>query len=437
MRTLKIMTAMLAVSVVLAGGQALRAQEPMAYSVGQIDQMVAPIALYPDALVSQVLMAATFPDQVADADQWLQTNPGLSGAELDDALSTASWDPSVISLCKFPNLLHRMGSNMQWTTDLGYAFLGQRDQVLASVQRLRRVAYQNGYLRSSPQQTVVVEPQYIIIQPYNPNVVYVPVYEPTVVYGPAWNYPTYYYRSVWAPSPGLSFVNGFAWGIGFAAAQVLFGGCDWNHHNVVVNNTVVINNTIYRTSYDRYRNYYGREGRRDWVRPAQVPHGNEGRRGAPYGGESHGAVRGISHLPPAYHPPTTRHPYSGEPYRREGTVGHPPTLVPRETYPRRVEPPKQEPYRREGTVSHPPTLVPRENYPRRVEPPKNEPYRREGTVTPPSTTVPREPREGTVQAPVRTQAGPHAEQMRKNGTHPAEPARVQEPKKEEKEKKRN
>ncbi len=406
MRTLKIMSAMLVASVVLAGGQALRAQEPMAYSWGQIDQMVAPIALYPDALVSQVLMAATFPDQVAEADQWIQTNPGLSGGELDDALSTASWDPSVISLCKFPNLLHRMGSNMQWTTDLGYAFLGQREQVLNSVQRLRRAAYQNGYLRSSPQQTIVVEPQYILIQPYNPNVVYVPVYEPTVVYGPAWNYPTYYYRSVWAPSPGLSFVNGFAWGIGFAAAQALFGGCDWNHHNVYVNNTVVINNTIYRTSYDRHRDYY-REGRRDWVRPAQIPHGNEGRRGAPYGGESHGAVRGISHLPPAYHSAAPGHPYSGEPYRREGTVTHPPTSVPRETYPRRVEPPKNELYRREGTVTHPPA------------------------------TVPRELREGTVQAPVRSQAGPHAEQMRKNETHPAEPARVQEPKKEEKEKKHN
>ncbi len=436
MRTLKIMTAMLVASVVLAGGQALRAQEPIGYSGAQIDQMVAPIALYPDALVSQVLMAATFPDQVADADQWLQTNPGLAGGELDDALSTASWDPSVISLCKFPDLLHRMGSNMQWTTDLGYAFQGQREQVLDSVQRLRRAAYQNGYLRSSPQQTVVVEPQYILIQPYNPNVVYVPVYEPTVVYGPAWNYPTYYYRSVWAPSPGLSFVNGFAWGIGFAAAQALFGGCDWNHHNVYVNNTVVINNTIYRTSYDHHRDYY-RKGRRDWVRPVHVQHVNEGRRGAPYAGENHGAVRGISHLPPAYHPANPGRPHSGEPYRREGTVSHPPTAVPRETYPGRVEPPKNEPYRREGTVNRPPTAVPRETYPGRVEPPKQEPYRREGTVNRPPTTVPRKPREGTVQAPVRSQAGPHAEQMRKNGTRPAEPARVQEPKKEEKKKKHN
>jgi hypothetical protein len=436
MRTLKIMTAMLAVSVVLAGGRALRAQEPIVYSTAQIDQMVAPIALYPDALVSQVLMAATFPDQVAEADQWLQANPGLSGAELDGALSTASWDPSVISLCKFPDLLHRMGSNMQWTTDLGYAFLGQREQVLDSVQRLRRVAYQNGYLRSTPQQTVVVEPQYIVIQPYNPNVVYLPVYEPTVVYGPAWNYPTYYYRSVWAPSPGLSFVNGFAWGVGFAAAQVLFGGCDWNHHNVYVNNTVVVNNTIYRTSYERHRDYY-REGRHQWVRPVPIARGNEGRRSAPYGGESHGAVRGIKHLPPAYHPAPVNRRTSGEPYRREGTVAHPPTAVPHETSPRRVEPPKQELYRREGTVSRPPTAVPRETYPGRVEPPKNEPYRREGTVNRPSAEVPRERREATVQAPVRTQAGPHAEQMRKPPAHPAEPARAQEPKKEEKEKKHN
>jgi len=295
MRSLKFTTAVLVAAALLIGGMAFHAQGAESYTEPEIEQMVAPIALYPDALLSQALMAATFPDQVAEADDWLQSNPGISGAELDDALSTSAWDPSVISLCKFPTLLHRMGSNMDWTADLGYAFLDQREQVFGAVQKLRRASYRAGYLRSTRHQRVIVDPQYIQIQPYNPNVVYVPVYNPAVVYGSAWGYPTYYYRSAWAPSPGVTFVNGFGWGVGFAVGNALFGGLDWRRHDVYVNKTVIVHNRIYRnTDFYHHRDRY--KGRHNWSRPAHRH--NRDFRGAPYGGRRHGSIRPTSHRRP-------------------------------------------------------------------------------------------------------------------------------------------
>jgi hypothetical protein len=268
------------------------------YSTGQIDQMVAPIALYPDALMMQVLMAAAYPYDVSDADQWLQSNRGLSGTNMDDALSTASWDPSVIALCKFPSALDRMAGDIQWTTDLGNAFLNQRSEVMNSIQRLRQEAYRNGHLRTSPQQRVVVDTQYIQIQPYTPNVYYVPYYNPTIVYGSAWNYPNYYYPNVWNPSPyyspGYSFVNGFAWGIGMSFGNVLFGGYDWNHQNAYINNNVFYGNNIYRnTDYYRNRGMYGGQAHGTWAYNARYNRPNEGFVRAPYAGRAHGTVRGV------------------------------------------------------------------------------------------------------------------------------------------------
>ncbi len=336
MRKLTLFTALVAIAAVLTGGPSPRAQAAVAYTQAQIEQMVAPIALYPDALMSQVLMAATYPYEVSDADQWLRANPGLSGYDLDNALATATWDPSVISLCKFPTVLDRMARNMQWTSDLGYAFLGQRDQVFGAVQRLRREAYRTGYLRSTPQQVVVVEPAFIEIRPFRPGFVYAPVYDPAVVYGAAWRYPTYYYRSAWAPSPGVSLVNGFAWGVGFAVAQALFGGCDWGHHDVYVNKTVIVNNRIFHsTDYYRNRDRY-RNGRHPWVRPAPPVRDRDGYRGAPYGGRAHGSIRGIDREPAAVRTNTP------------GVVrGKAPAVAPRETRPsqdrqwRRDEPARQ------------------------------------------------------------------------------------------------
>jgi hypothetical protein len=264
------------------------------YSTDQIDQMVAPIALYPDALMTQVLMASTYPYDVADADGWLRANRGLRGQYLDDALATAGWDPSVIALCKFPSALHRMGGDIQWTTDLGYAFLGQRNEVMGTVQRLRQEAYRNGHLRTSSQVRVVVEAQYIAIHPYSPDVVYIPYYDPRVVYGASWSYPNYYYPSVWAPSPGYVFVNGFAWGAGVSFGGVLFGGYDWNRHSVYVDNNAFYGNAIYRnTDYYRNRSIYGGQAQGTWAYNARYNQVGEGFARAPYGGKSRGEVRGM------------------------------------------------------------------------------------------------------------------------------------------------
>ena len=293
MRTPRLLLPAFLACAILAGGLSLHAQGRL-YTTEQIDQMVAPIALYPDALMSQVLMAATFPDQVSDADSWVRANQGLTGPELDDALATATWDPSVIALCKFPSVLDRMADNIRWTTDLGYAFLDQRADVMSACQTLRRAAYQEGHLRTTPQQRVVYEDQTIVIQPYSPGVIYVPAYQPAVVFGPVWSYPTYYYPRVWAPSPSYSFVNGFAWGLGFAVGNILFGGCDWNHHDVYVNNSVIVNNSIYRnTGFYQQAELHPAYGRQTWTHYADRASYARGGTGAPYEGRSYGRVRGL------------------------------------------------------------------------------------------------------------------------------------------------
>ncbi len=285
MRTLRFSMTSLMVFALLAVGFRFQAQGNL-YSPNQIDQMVAPIALYPDALMSQVLMAATYPDQVSEADQWIQDNPDLTGSAMDDALATATWDPSIIALCKFPTVLDKMAQNIKWTTDLGNGFMNQKTDVFNAVQTLRTAAYRDGHLKTSPRQRVVVENKTIVIQPYTPDVIYVPTYNPVVVYGPVWSYPSYYYPSVWAPSPGVSFVNGFAWGVGLAAGNALFGGLDWSRNDVYVNNSVIVNNRIYRnTNYYRHGNFHGSLGRQAWAR---------------HGGKSYGHGHRMWHGPGGY-----------------------------------------------------------------------------------------------------------------------------------------
>ncbi len=303
MRHLRLLLISSVVLALLTSGLSVRAQSSL-YTRDQIDQMVAPIALYPDALMSQVLMAATYPDQVTEADQWVQANPDLTGQQLDDALATATWDPSIIALCKFPTVLDRMANNLKWTSDLGNAFLNQKADVMDAVQTLRQAAYRDGHLRTTPQQRVIVQDRDIVIQPYTPDVIYVPAYQPAVVYGSAWSYPTYYYPAVWEPAPGASFVNGFFWGLGFTVSNVLFGGCDWYHHDVWVNNNVIVNNVIYRnTPYYRhgYWRHGGRYGHHRWVRHADRAAYVRGYHRAPYGGRSHGRVRGIHGVPGRSH----------------------------------------------------------------------------------------------------------------------------------------
>ena len=203
----------------------------------ELEQLLAPIALYPDALLAQVLMASTYPLEVVTAERWVKTNPGLKDKALEDALQQQPWDPSVKSLAVFPQVLTMMSDKIDWTQKLGDAFLAQQKDVLATAQALREKALAQGSLKDSNEQKVVKETEnnttVIKIEPTNPEVVYVPTYNPTVVYG-AWPYPAYppyYYYP-----PG--YVAGGAL-LGFTAGVIvggaLWGNCNWGGGNVNVN----------------------------------------------------------------------------------------------------------------------------------------------------------------------------------------------------------
>lgn len=208
----------------------------------QLEQLVAPIALYPDSLLAQVLMASTYPLEVVEAARWVKANPDLEGKALEDALEKQSWDASVKSLTAFPQTLEMMNDKLDWTTDLGNAFLAQQEQVMSAVQTLRQKAKKEGNLESNEQQTVKVEEapsasqtqtQTIIIEPANPQVVYVPTYNPTVVYGP-WPYPAY--RPFYWYPPGYAFVgSAISFGVGMAVGSALWGGCNWGRGDVNIN----------------------------------------------------------------------------------------------------------------------------------------------------------------------------------------------------------
>jgi hypothetical protein len=213
------------------------AAAPAAFTQGELEQMLAPIALYPDALLSQMLMASTYPLEVVEAARWRKANAALKDKALQDALQQQRWDPSVKSLTAFPEVLERMNQDLAWTQKLGDAFLGQQKEMLDTVQTLRNKAQAAGNLKSNEQQTVKVETQeskqVIVIEPANPQVVYVPTYQPTVVYG-GWGYPAYppYYPPYWYPPVATPLVSGFFWGVGIAAGAALWGGVNWGGGDV-------------------------------------------------------------------------------------------------------------------------------------------------------------------------------------------------------------
>src|SRR6266540_7057338 len=213
---------------------------------GELDSLVAPIALYPDQLLAQTLAASTYPLEIIQLQQWMDRNKNLQGQALADAVAKQPWDPSVQSLVEFPDVVQRMAGNIQWTTDLGNAFLAQQSDVMDAVQRMRGKAESKGTLKTSVQQTVQTKTveggkQVITIQQPNPDVVYVPSYDPAVVYGPpppAYPYYPYTY-------PGYVPGTALAWGAGIAlgaAAWGTWGGggwgwnCGWGHGDVNVNN---------------------------------------------------------------------------------------------------------------------------------------------------------------------------------------------------------
>src|SRR6266851_10409193 len=160
------------------------------YSQLEIDAMLAPIALYPDPLLSQILTGAVYPDQVAQAADWSRRNPGVSGDDAVQMVQDQPWEPSVKGLVAYPDVLARMGESPQWTSDLGNAFLGQQTQTMATVQALRQRAQASGYLRSNGEQNVYQQGPAIVVQPVYPQYVYVRYYDPYVVYG-TWWWPAY------------------------------------------------------------------------------------------------------------------------------------------------------------------------------------------------------------------------------------------------------
>jgi len=221
------------------------AQQPL-MPPEQLDNLVAPVALYPDPLLGQVLAASTYPLEVVEANQFVQQNSNLHGQDLMNAARQQNWDPSVQALVAFPDVLTLLNSDVRWMTDLGNAFLAQQQDVMAAVQRMRVRAEANGRLSSDSQQTVTTQTQNgqsaVVIEPANPEYIYVPVYDPTYIWGaPAWGY----YPPLWYPPyaygfgflPGI-YLGGFfpGWGIGFGGWGLGWGwGFGWFGGGLFVN----------------------------------------------------------------------------------------------------------------------------------------------------------------------------------------------------------
>jgi hypothetical protein len=242
----------------------------------QLDSLVAPIALYPDPLLAQTLAASTYPLEIVQLQQWLAKNKTLKDKALADAVAKQPWDPSVQSMAAFPDAVKRLAEDIQWTTDLGNAFLVQQSDVMDAVQRMRKKAKDNNALASSEQQKVetkVIETkEVIVIEPASPQVIYVPSYSPTYVYGP----PVYPYPPIYYPpyTPGAAFV-GFSMGIMIGAAWGgAWGHCGWGHNDINVN---VNNNYNRNANINRNTNVSGNRGS-----GSSWQHNSQHRGGAPY-----------------------------------------------------------------------------------------------------------------------------------------------------------
>jgi uncharacterized membrane protein YgcG len=250
----------------------------------ELQQLVAPIALYPDSLVAQILASSTFPEQVVAADRWVQSHPDLKGEDLAQAVDPQPWDPSVKALVAFPSVLGNMDKNLSWTSSLGDAYYNQEQDVMDAIQVMRRRAQEAGNLNSTPQQTVTTEDSDIQIEPVSPELVYVPAYDPWVVYGgPIIAWPGWYpYPGIWYDGPSLFFGVGF--GIGFFGG---YGwgwhhwGCDWHNHHADYDHARYYSRS--RTFYNRDRFYRGEGPRGVYNRPERAPE--------PFAG-NHGAARG-------------------------------------------------------------------------------------------------------------------------------------------------
>jgi len=225
----------------------------------QLDSLVAPIALYPDPLLAQVLAAATYPLEIIQLQQWLTKHPDLKGEALAAAVEKENWDPAVQGLAALPDVVKRLGDDIKWTNDLGNAFLAQQSDVMDAVQRMRKKASDTGNLKTTEQQKVTTQvvqtKEVIVIQQANPQVIYVPAYNPVVVYGP----PIYPYPPIYYPPPGY-YAAGVAIGFGVGIAMGAFWGGGWGYGPRWGYGSVNINvNNRYVNHYNRYNsvNRYG------------------------------------------------------------------------------------------------------------------------------------------------------------------------------------
>jgi hypothetical protein len=270
---------------------------------GQLQQLVAPIALYPDELVAQILAAATFPDQVVEADRWMEQNPGQQGQQLGQEIDKQPWDASVKALTEFPSVLANMDKNLSWTSSLGDAYVNQQQDVMNAIQVMRDRAQKAGNLKATSQETVSNSGQTIVIQPAAPQVVYVPAYDPWLVYGeplaiwPDWYwYPGLYVSGpglFWGVGVGIGFFGGFGWGWGH-------WGYDWHRHDILFNHHAYVSDSrvfANREHFDHTGGFHPANGRGF----ADTQHGLPARGAGPgvhssaFSGFDHGgAARGFS-----------------------------------------------------------------------------------------------------------------------------------------------
>src|SRR5467141_4684095 len=244
--------------------QASQGQQYIQQTPEQLQQLVAPIALYPDSLVAQMLAASTFPEHVVEADQWVQSHPDLKGDALGQAVDQQPWDPSVKALTAFASVLGNMDKNLSWTSSLGDTYYAQEQDVMDAVQVMRQRAQEAGKLKNTEQQTVTTQDSTIIIEPASPDVVYVPEYDPWLVYGdrieawPGWyEYPGIWYDGLY-PSYGVGFGIGFYGGYGWGWHH---WGSDWHHRSITYDhdryysrsNTFYNRNNFYRGGGERGR----------------------------------------------------------------------------------------------------------------------------------------------------------------------------------------
>jgi hypothetical protein len=260
----------------------------------ELQQLVAPIALYPDALVAQILAASTYPDQVVEADRWMQGHRNLKGEELGKEVDKQPWDPSVKALTQFPSVLENMDKNLSWTSSLGDAWVNQQQQITDAVQAMREEARKAGKLNSNEQEKVTTQGQTVVIEPANPEVVYVPEYDPWLVYGgPIVAYPG------WVPVDGIFFAGpAIGFGIGFGVG--FFGGFGWGWHHWGYDwhgRTVIYNHNTYishsRTFVNRHNFDHGNLNRGNFA------HGNFNHANFNHSNAFHGSSR--FHTQPGTH----------------------------------------------------------------------------------------------------------------------------------------